>query len=76
MVNAALIAIIGILFLIGNYFLYGRYIEKKIKPTNKKTPAVLNKGKIDYYPSNKFFLLGIILRRLQGQALLLVLFWL
>jgi len=58
MVNAALIAIIGILFLIGNYFLYGRYIEKKIKPTNKKTPAVLNKGKIDYYPSNKFFLFG------------------
>jgi len=58
MVNAALIAIVGILFLIGNYFLYGRYIEKKIKPTNKKTPAVLNKGKIDYYPSNKFFLFG------------------
>ncbi len=58
MVNAALIAIAGILFLIGNYFLYGKYIEKKIKPTNKKTPAVLNKGKIDYYPSNKFFLFG------------------
>ncbi len=58
MVNAALIAVVGILFLIGNYFLYGRYIEKKIKPTNKKTPAVLNKEKIDYYPSNKFFLFG------------------
>jgi len=58
MVNAALIAVVGILFLIGNYFLYGRYIEKKIKPTNKKTPAVLNKGKTDYYPSNKFFLFG------------------
>jgi carbon starvation protein len=58
MVNAALIAIIGILFMIGNYFLYGKYIEKKIKPTNKKTPAILNKDKTDYYPSNKFFLFG------------------
>jgi len=58
MVNAALIAIVGILFLIGNYFLYGKYIEKKIKPTNKKTPAVLNKDKTDYYPANKFFLFG------------------
>ncbi|MBU2104794.1 MAG: carbon starvation protein A [Nanoarchaeota archaeon] len=58
MVNAALIAIVGILFLIGNYFLYGKYIEKKIKPTNKKTPAVLNKDQTDYYPANKFFLFG------------------
>jgi carbon starvation protein len=56
--NSALIAIVGILFLIGNYFLYGRYIEKKIKPSNKKTPAVLNKDKTDYYPANKFFLFG------------------
>lgn len=58
MVNAALIAIAGILFLVVNYFIYGKYIEKKIKPTNKKTPAVLNKDNIDYYPSNKFFLFG------------------
>jgi len=56
--NSAIIAIIGILFLIGNYFLYGKYIEKKIKPTNRKTPAVLNKDKTDYYPANKFFLFG------------------
>jgi len=58
MVNTALIAGIGILFLIANYFLYGRYIEKKVKPTNKKTPAVLNKDKTDFYPANKFFLFG------------------
>jgi len=58
MVSGALVAIVGILFLIGNYFLYGRYIEKKIKPTNKKTPAVLSKDKTDYYPANKFFLFG------------------
>jgi len=56
--NSALIALIGILFLIGNYFIYGKYIEKKIKPTNKKTPAVTNKDKIDYYPANKYFLFG------------------
>ena len=58
MVNSALIAVAGILFLIGNYFLYGRYVEKKIKPTNKKTPAVLNKDKTDFYPANEFFLFG------------------
>ncbi len=56
--NAALIAIIGVAFLIGNYFLYGKYIEKKIKPSNKKTPAWKNKDKTDYYPSNKYFLFG------------------
>jgi carbon starvation protein len=59
MVNGALVAIVGILFLIGNYFLYGKYIEKKIRPNDrKKTPAVLNKDKTDYYPANKFFLFG------------------
>ncbi len=59
MVNSVLIAVIGILFLIGNYFLYGKYIEKKIKPSyRKKTPAVLNKDKIDFYPANKYFLFG------------------
>jgi len=58
MVNAALIALIGIVFLIANYFLYGRFIEKKIKPTNKKTPAFINKDKTDFYPANKFFLFG------------------
>lgn len=56
--NAALVALIAILFLIGNYFLYGRFIERKIKPSNKKTPAHLNKDKTDYYPSNKYFLFG------------------
>ncbi len=58
MVNAALIAIIGILFLIINYLLYGRFVERKIKPTNKKTPAHTNRDKTDYYPANKFFLFG------------------
>jgi len=58
MVNAALIALIGIIFLIANYFLYGKFIEKKIKPTNKKTPAFINKDKTDFYPANKFFLFG------------------
>lgn len=56
--NASIIALVGILFLIGNYFLYGKFIEKKIKPTNKKTPAVLNKDKTDFYPANKYFLFG------------------
>lgn len=57
--NTAIIALIGILFLIGNYFLYGKYVEKKIKPNDKKkTPAQTNKDKTDFYPSNKYFLFG------------------
>jgi carbon starvation protein len=56
--NAGIIVIIAGLFLILNYWFYGRYIEKKIKPTNNKTPAVLNKDKTDYYPANKYFLFG------------------
>lgn len=56
--NSALIAIIGLIFLIGNYFIYGKYIEKKIKPSNKKTPAQTNKDKTDFYPANKYFLFG------------------
>ena len=56
--NSVLVALVAGLFLILNYFLYGKYIEKKIKPTNKKTPAVLNKNQIDYYPANKYFLFG------------------
>ena len=74
MVNAALIALIGIIFLIANYFLYGKYVEKKIKPTNKKTPAFINKDKTDFYPANKFFYLGIILHLLQVQDQLSALF--
>ena len=58
MVNAAIIAFVGITFLIINYFLYGKFIEKKIKPTNRKTPAFINKDKVDFYPANKFFLFG------------------
>ena len=58
MVNAVWIALIGIIFLIANYFLYGKFVEKKIKPTNKKTPAFINKDKTDFYPANKFFLFG------------------
>ena len=58
MVNAIWVALIGIAFLIANYFLYGKFVEKKVKPTNKKTPAHLNKDKTDFYPANKFFLFG------------------
>ncbi len=58
MVNAALIALAGLIFLIANYFLYGKFIERKIKPTDKKTPAFVNKDKTDFYPANKFFLFG------------------
>lgn len=56
--NAGIIAIIAGAFLILNYWIYGKFIEGKIRPTNKKTPAQLNKDEVDYYPANKYFLFG------------------
>jgi carbon starvation protein len=56
--EAGIIVLVAGFFLIFNYWFYGRYVEKKIKPTNNKTPAVLNKDKTDFYPANKYFLFG------------------
>lgn len=39
-----------LLLLIGGYFIYGKFIERIIKPTNNPTPAVAHPDGVDYIP--------------------------
>ncbi len=61
MVNSVWIIIaVGLWFILG-YKIYGRFIEKRLKISDRnKTPAstIKQKGEIDYSPSNKPFLIG------------------
>ncbi|NDV58117.1 carbon starvation protein A [Bacteroides sp. 519] len=41
---------ICLLLLIGGYFIYGRFVEKIIKPDDRKTPAVDHPDGVDYIP--------------------------
>ena len=42
--------ILGILFLIGGYFVYGRVVEKFIGVDDRETPCVANPDGVDYVP--------------------------
>ena len=47
------------LWLFLGYKIYGRFIEKRIKISDKnKTPATTSKDKIDFSPAKKPFLIG------------------
>ncbi len=57
--NALILVLIAILWLFIGYKFYSKFIEKRIKISDKiKTPAVTKKDNIDYSPSKKPFLLG------------------
>lgn len=58
--NIALIVIVIALWFFFGYRIYGNFIEKKLKISDKnKTPASKNnKNKIDFSPSNQPFLIG------------------
>lgn len=59
MVNASLVVLLSLAWLYLGYRFYGKFVEKKIKPNDKiKTPALINKDKVDYSPSGKNFLMG------------------
>lgn len=59
MVNASLVVLLSLVWLYLGYRFYGKFVEKKIKPNDKiKTPALINKDKVDYSPSGKNFLMG------------------
>lgn len=60
MVNALTLLIIVGIWLIAGYFIYGRFLERKlIKPNDKtKTPARLYEKQIDFKPTKKAFLFG------------------
>lgn len=57
--NSIWIVLAVALWLFLGYRIYGSFIERRLKPTDKvKTPAVLNKDKTDYSPASKPFLVG------------------
>lgn len=57
--NAIWILIAVLVWMFLGYKIYGRFIEKKLKITDKnKTPAVKQRDNIDYSPAKKPFLIG------------------
>lgn len=57
--NAVWILILAIVWLYLGYRFYGRFIEKRLKISDRrKTPAVIHKDKFDYSPATKPFLMG------------------
>ncbi len=57
--NSALILLIALVWFIVGYRFYGRFIERRIKVSNKnKTPASTQKENVDFSASKKPFLLG------------------
>ncbi|MEK6823939.1 MAG: carbon starvation protein A [Nanoarchaeota archaeon] len=67
--NSALLIIIILLWFFLGYKIYGRFLEKRIKPNDKnKTPALTNKNKIDFSPSNKPFLIGHHFESIAGAG--------
>jgi len=60
MVNALFLLIAVVIWFLAGYFIYGRFIERKlVKPNDKnKTPAKLFKNNIDFKSSRKEFLFG------------------
>ena len=67
--NSALLIIIILLWFFLGYKIYGRFLEKQIKPNDKnKTPALTNKNKIDFSPAKKPFLIGHHFESIAGAG--------
>ena len=67
--NSALLIIIVLLWFFIGYKIYGRFLEKQMKPNDKnKTPAVTNKNKIDFSPAKKPFLIGHHFESIAGAG--------
>jgi len=60
LMSSALIAICGIIWLIGAYFIYGRFLEKRIiRPDfSDKTPAHTHYDSVDFQPTRPEILFG------------------
>ncbi len=58
--NALTLLLLGLAWLLGGYFIYSKFLEKKIiKPNDKiKTPAKIYEKDPDFKPSKKYFLFG------------------
>ncbi len=59
MINSVWIFVIALVWLFIGYRFYGRFIEKRLKVSDRrKTPAFSHKEDVDYSPSTKPFLIG------------------
>src|SRR3989337_1695960 len=57
--NSALILLVALVWFIVGYRIYGRFVEKRLRISDKnKTPASTHKGNVDFSASKKPFLLG------------------
>ncbi|WP_301421637.1 carbon starvation protein A [Yaniella sp.] len=68
--NALLLAVIGVAIMLAGYFLYSKYLSKKVFKLNAefKTPAHAFNDGTDYVPTNKFVLWGHHFTSVAGAA--------
>lgn len=67
--NSALLVIIVLFWFFIGYKIYGRFLEKQMKPNDKnKTPAITNKNKLDFSPAKKPFLIGHHFESIAGAG--------
>ena len=68
--NALLLAVIGVAIMLAGYFLYSKYLSKRVFKLNDayKTPAHEFNDGTDYVPTNKFVLWGHHFTSVAGAA--------
>ena len=68
--NSLLLAVIGIAMLLGGYFLYSKYLSRRVYRLDPayKTPAHTRNDGVDYVPTNKFVLWGHHFTSVAGAA--------
>ena len=68
--NSLVLAIIGVAMMLGGYFLYSRFLSKKIYKLNAefKTPSHEFNDGVDYVPTNRYVLWGHHFTSVAGAA--------
>jgi carbon starvation protein len=67
--NSVIILLIAVLWLFLGYKFYGRFIEKRLRISDKnKTPATKSKDRIDFSPAKKALLIGHHFEAIAGAG--------
>ena len=68
--NSLVLAVIGIAMMLAGYFLYSRYLSKKVYKLNAefKTPAHQFEDGVDFVPTNRYILWGHHFTSVAGAA--------
>jgi carbon starvation protein len=69
-VNSLVLAVIGIAMVLGGYFLYSKYLARRVYRLDPEyaTPAHTMRDGVDYVPTNKFVLWGHHFTSVAGAA--------